>query len=538
MKRTFGLLALACCLALAQLPGETDTIGGTTFDNQNSGPALQWLARVPEGVHTTWTFSAQPYGSNWTDRTAQYNFYDNATGSWNWIETNFMNSGLNSQTRRCGYGTLETGVPDNAAVVACHYNTGGMPPQFAPVVTRDLQPGAGIFDECVGAPTLTGYFLTVVGMTQDQSLHQLIIKFAEAENVYYTRTSSWCTWENPVTWQQTGGFGHNLAASHASDKAIATWMTGRGESLGMYTRFSSDAGLTWDNITQLVPPPVYGGDTVTVCARGASVMFDKDDEWMLATTLLPAVGDTYYQNPAELWLYRSAGAQWTKITRAQSGNLAGGFGSNAAICDRPSLGQNPATGRFFVAWEQFDSSNVESSTGLLRADIWLSWSDDGAAWTQPQMLVTQDQTSKRFPCIARYCPGDSVAVGFVQDLVAGFNSDDVGAVSNNPVCVWQGVATGIAEGRNTPYAPRRTLTSDPSPFVNSTTIYLPSGVQSQTVRIHDVTGKLVCELRASGVERTASSVLWDGRDESGVSQKPGCYLARCGALETKLVKSR
>jgi len=346
--------------------------------------------------------------------------------------------------------------------------------------------------------------------------------------VFYTRTSSWCTWESPSSWQQTGGFGHNLAASHASNKVVAAWMTGRGESLGMYTRFSSDAGLTWENVTQLVPPPVYGGDTVTVCARGASVMFDKDDEWMLATTLLPAVGDTYYQNPAELWLYRSSGAQWSKITRAQSAHLAGGFGSNAAICDRPSVGQNPATGRYFVAWEQFDSSNVDSSTGLLRADIWLAWSDDGTSWTAPALLVAKDQSSKRFPCITRYCPGDTLAVGYEQDQVAGFNSDNVGGVSNAPVCVWRGVATGIAEGRRTPYVAPRALSATPNPFDGSVS-FAAYPRPSSPIRIFDVSGKLV---------RTLSGSHWDGLDAAGTSARPGLYVARCGRYETKLVKSR
>lgn len=519
----FALLVAAvvalCQAAGVVLPGVIDTVGGTTYDNQNSGPSLQWAAYDPEyGIHVTWLYSAQPQGSGWPDRTMKYNFYDNTTQTWNWIEPDFMNSGLNSQTQKTGYGTMELDPSDGVALIGCHYNAGGMPPQFTPTVTRDLAPGVGIFDECVGAPTLTGYFLPILGMTADQTMHLLLIKFQAADNVYYSRSTFWCTWENPTGWSQTGGFGHNLIASHESNTVLATWMTGHNDSTALNYRVSTDAGANWGPIEQLDPPPAYGTDTLTVCARGISGLFDRDDNWLLVTTLLPAVGDTAYQNPAQLWLYNSGTSEWHRIHRAESHALAGGFGSHAAICDRPSLGQNPETGKLFVAWEQFDSTNVEASTNLLRADIWLAWSDDGTTWSEPAQITTPDETSKRFPNLARNCSGDSLALFFEQDCIAGFNVDEVGAVSNNPVCVWRGQGAGIeeAEGRGPGQAivlpnPARRFVLTLGTAPGTRTVVTITGVSGRAVRT---------------IETTGSTCTWDGRDNQGRFAAPGCYLAR------------
>ncbi len=533
--RTMGILIFLGGLTMAQPAGVLDTVGGTTYDNQNSGPSLQWVGFVSGvGIHVAWMYSAQPHGSNWPDRNMKYNFYDLSTGSWNWTEPDFMNSGMKPVSRRTGYGTLEVSPQDGVALIGCHYNAGGMPPQFAPTLARDLLPGAGIFDECVGAPTLTGYFLPIVAMTPDFTVHLLTIKFAAEDNLYYSRSTFWCTWETPVGWSQTGAFGHNLVASTQSNKLLATWMRGNGDSLGLYYRLSTDGGATWEPVAQLSAPAAYGGDTVTVCARGASSLFDMNDDWLLVTTVSPSVVDSVLPNPAELWLYSSGTATWHRIHRAESHTLAGGFGPHASICDRPSLGQNRATGRLFVAWEQFDSSNVEPSTSLLRADVFLASSADGVNWSAPVRLTAPDQSSKRFPNIARNCSGDSFAIAFIQDSIAGFNSDSVGAVSNNPVCVWRGRASGVGECDLAFRFLRPTILASPNP--SGTAVYLRLLADSSTeLRIYDMSGQLVRRLAVSHGPSGSGSATWDGRDGVGVRVPPGCYYACSGVANAKLV---
>lgn len=535
-------LVLFCLgAAAAQVTGVIDTVGGTTFDNQNTGPSLQWIGNVPgTGFHVTWTFSAYPCGSNWPDRTQNYNFYDLSTASWTWIDTaDFMRSGVNSQTRRTGYGTLEINPQDGVELIGCHYNAGGMPPRFAPLVVRDLEPGAGIFDECVAAPTLTGHFLPVTAMTPDQTIHLLLIRFAQADNLYYSRSTGWCNWQNPVGWTQTGAFGHNLIASTRSNKLLATWMTGNNDSLVLHYRLSTDAGASWGLIADLPAPPAYAGDTAEVCARGASGLFDRNDDWQLVTTVLPVLGDSAYTNPASLWLYNSRTSSWHLIHRARSGRLAGGFGSHAAICDRPSLGENPATGRLFASWEQFDSLNVESSTGLLRADVWLARSDNGTDWSPPERLTQPDLSSKRLPNIARNCSGDSIAVAYIQDCIAGFNSDSIGAVSNNPVCVWRGTASGVAEGGSTPAVPRRGLSASPNPFGRSVVLRMANGAgRNACVRIYDASGRCIRSLTVLRQPSAVGFASWDGTDDAGRSVRPGCYFAVCQGQRVELVLVR
>ncbi|MBM3323890.1 hypothetical protein FJY69_10490 [candidate division WOR-3 bacterium] len=521
--KLLSVLLTATCLSIAQPTGTVDTVGGTTFDNQNSVPALQWVAQDPaNGIHVIWLYSAQPYGSTWPDRTIRYNYFDRTTGTWNWNDPDFMASGINSQTRRTGYGSLELNPADGAALVACHYSAGGMPPTFVPIVARDAAPGGGIFSYCDGAPDLEGFFLPVVAVTADGTTHLFIIKFAVSDNLFYARGTTWCDWETPSGWIQTGAFGHNLVASHVSNKLMATWMSGRNAEMALHYRRSVDAGENWGPVTTLVPPDAFLGDTGTVCAIGAGLVMDRGDNPLLVTTLVPLIGDSAYSNPAEIWLYDFGSETWSRIHRAGSHNLAGGFGANAAICGRPSIGQNPENGRLYVVWEQFDSLNVEPSTDLLRADVFLSCSDDGLFWTEPFKLTPTDETSKRFPVVARNCAGDSAAIFFEQDVIAGFNSDDVGQVSNNPICVWRGHGTGIAERRDMTELPGN---SDRVPSIGRQFTF--SSPNASSVQILDVSGRLVRTLQAVSCQPPALSFfLWDGTDARGNRAQPGCYFAR------------
>jgi hypothetical protein len=303
-------------------------------------------------------------------------------------------------------------------------------------------------------------------------------------------------------------------------------MSGNNTEMALHYRMSTDAGANWDAITTLTPPDAFGGDTGTVCALGAGLVMDRNDNPLLVTTLVPLIGDSAYWNPAEIWMYDIGAATWSKIHRAESHNLAGGFGSNAAICGRASIGENPENGRLYVAWEQFDSTNVEASTGLLRADPFISSSDDGLFWTEPFKLVATDQTSKRFPVVARDCTGDSLAVFYLQDIIAGFNSENVGAVSNNPVCVWRGRGTGIAEKGHDPILSSE-MGSGPVPSHGRVfTFSIPAGSRLEVL---DASGRLMPHQTLS-VERTASGVRLDLR-----SMPPGVYLARCGTRSARLV---
>ena len=226
--------------------GVIDTVGGTTWDDQYSGPAMQWLAYDPAyGIHVCWTYSAQ--GSSWPDRTIRYNFFDRANGSWNFDDPDFMASGINSQNRRTGYGLLEVDPANGSASSSpAHYSTGM--PDFTAVVTQDIAPGAGIFDECIGVPNLTNYFLPVPAKSPNGNYSLLLINFQASDNLYFSNSNTWCTWQTPTFWPQTGAAGENLVASRASNKLFASWMTGNNADALLSYRRRLTAAATWDDI--------------------------------------------------------------------------------------------------------------------------------------------------------------------------------------------------------------------------------------------------------------------------------------------------
>jgi len=224
-------------------------------------------------------------------------------------------------------------------------------------------------------------------------------------------------------------------------------------------------------------------------------------------TLVPLVADSALQNPAQIWAYNSGTSEWHFIHRAGAQNLSGEIGENAAYCGRPSLSQNPAGGTFYCAWEEFDSTNFEPTTGRLRADIFVASSPDGATWSSPVRLTNADATSKRFPFLARNCAGDSLAVGFEQDSIAGFNTGGTGVISRNPICVWRGtVPNGIEE---TPNAERRT--TNVGPTLVRGVLYL-SPLLSAPSSLLSVDGRKVMPLHAGSNDVSALS--------------PGAYFIR------------
>jgi len=515
MKSVAVLLFLSGVVLIAgPLPvGVIDTVGGTTYDDQNSGPALQWVANDPAyGIHVTWMYANS--ATNWPDRTMRYNFYDRSTSSWNWNDADFMASGVNSQYRKTGFGTMDLDPNTGSARIACHYAAGM--PGFTPVVVNDIAPGAGVFDECLGAPNLTEYFLPVIAMPTDGSVSLLLIMFSASDNLYYTRATTWCTWGVPVWWNVTSGYGHNIVASRASNKLLATWLSGSGVDLALSYRFSFDGGANWDATQTLTPPSAFGGDSGTVCFIGATPMFDKDDNWQLVTTLVPLVADSALQNPAQIWVYNSGTSEWHLIHGAGAQNLSGEIGGNAAYCGRPSLGQNPATGTFYCAWEEFDSTNFESSTGRLRADIFVASSPDGTTWNSPVRITNADATSKRFPFLVRNCSGDSLAVGFEQDSIAGFNTDGTGVISRNPICVWRGTMSGAIE--EMPGAEPQSANAGPT--IVRDVLYIPrSALGVRTSTLSDASGRRLMSLQTGS------------NDVSSLA--PGAYFIRQEGIGTR-----
>jgi hypothetical protein len=262
---------------------------------------------------------------------------------------------------------------------------------------------------------------------------------------------------------------------------------------------------------------------------GAYVAFDPGDNWHLVTTVIPKVNDVTYIMPAEIWHYCPAQTpRWSRIRRAECDtlHLAGSVGYAASYVCRPSIAFG-RDGRCVVVWEEFDSSNVEPATGLLRADIRSSLScDNGQTWyPDGGWAVTEpDQSSKRFPFVAtvtsRQDFEDTIHVVFEQDLQAGFPIKGEGTVTNNPIvyvrAVW--VGSGVAEERAAPAAAR--LDVFPDPFRDRVR-FENRGRGAGRVAISDAAGRRVRELSLVG---EPAGAVWDGRNADGRRAAAGVYF--------------
>jgi len=534
---TMCLAALAAANpVLDSLVLHTDTIGGTTYDWQQSGPAIQTVVNDPTyGVHVTWMYSAAP-GPTYPDRDKRYNFYDYAAGAWNFTDpVNYMNSGVNSFGGYTGYGSIDVHLPTGVAYISGHYSTW-------PSIVRDAAPGAGIFEECGGPPNCSAFVWPASAVDGNGIVHSALIDAPTRSMLYYSRTDPWCTWSTPFYISTSPALdprypSHNLAASKLSNKLIISWTDPMENDVQLFLRRSTDGGLTWEDPYSLPPPPAFspGSDTTPQYdLTGASIAFDASDDWHLVTTVAPKVQDITYIMPAEIWHYCSTQApQWSRVRRAECDtlHLAAAVGYNALYACRPSIAFGRDS-RCFVVWEEFDSMNVEPTTDRLRADIKTSLSqDNGANWSDLAAAVTwPDETSKRFPFAATCAQGDTMHIVFEKDRMAGFPIRSEGTTTDNPIvyvrAVWM---SGIEEGSGV-RAKSLQLSATPNPFRGRVT-FSAVNTGSAWLVISDVAGRSVRELPLNA---HAGSAVWDGRNSTGFRLPAGIYFYRLSAGRSTL----
>jgi hypothetical protein len=516
MKCDAGLvmLGLLASLAVAQI-GDVDTIGGTTYDWQWSGPAQRAICRSPEfGTHVVWMYSSDTGGTNFPDRNLRYNFYDYSTRQWNWIDPDRMQSGVNVFTERCGYGNVAAHPQTGVALVPCHL---GSP--LTVHCARDVAPGAGVFEGCNGAPELEGYQWPVVAVTGNGWIHAALVEDAMEDKLFYSRCTSWCSWSEPMSIPPPGPEpcypDHSIAAS-GRDRVCVTWVyhpDGYSQKPGYY-RVSEDGGTTWEPTARLSYPPAFSGDTLpSFSVYSLFPFFDRNEVLHIAASVAPFLHDTNYITPCEIWLWREDSAQWFRIHRADPESLLAGVGYSATIACRPSMGED-ALGNLYVAWEEFDGVNVEPMTDRLRADIWTAKSSDGGvSWSVHRLTGPGDTASNRFPCVLDDIPGpDSVAVRYMQDLVAGFCLHGEGPATNNPIVVHTASFAGLEEER-----PRDRARAPSATFVRGVLRMADGGQETADgAELVDASGRKVMELRTgdNDVGHLASGVYFVRRPET------------------------
>jgi hypothetical protein len=505
--------------------GVVDTVGGTTFDWQANGPSLRSLMLSPDkGVHVGWMYSSSTSGTTFPDRNMRYNFFDDSVVAWNWIDPDFMQSGVNVFSDRSGFGNLSNEPATGAAVFSRHYGTS--PLQFG--VGRDVAAGAGIFEYCAGP---MGYLWGAIDVDANNWIHSGLMDDPGRQNLWYTRCTTWCTWETPQQWDVPTFPTQGIAASKVSQKVAIGWVISNslGQQAPAYYRTSDDGGSAWSSINTLDFPPAFGGDTVTSFHISSMfTFFDRArDNLHIVVAVNPIINDTNYVLPAEIWHFSPENIpQWSEIHRASTGNLLAPLGYNAIYACRPSIGED-RFGGLYVAWEQFDSSNYEPGPPTrARADIFYAQDngDNGMTWQTGVKMTTPGTWTSRFPSAIDYFPDDTFRVSYLIDEHAGFFLYSEGPATYNPVVVHKvavNASPGVGGGRG-PQVTALALSASPNPFNGRTGLsYALPRPGRVVLEVFDLSGR--------SVARPVDGFKPAGRYSAALQAKglaPGIYVAR------------
>ncbi len=482
--------------ASVPLVGRVDTVGGTTYDWWYNGACWRQLANTPGyGLHATWMYSQDVASTAFPDRNMRYNFYDYSTNSWMWIDPDYMQSGVNVFVERSGYGNLSADRTTGCAVIGRH-TTAGSGVMHAEMA-RDIAPGAGIFEYANGGGVTNNYQWPPLAVGSDGVIHQFMI--TATYSLAYSKVQNWPTYQPLFTtgWDPGTTFPtHNIAASRVSPKVACTWTENSDPIDYGCLRISEDGGATWGTTIRLTPPRVFRGDTVASWhITSLFPFYDQNDQLHIVGNVMPVINDTGYIIPSVIVHYFNG--TYTTIHRAgcDPNNLQAAVGYNATYACRPSMGED-YEGNLFVAWEQFDSANVEPLTSVLRADIFVAGSrDNGVTWSPALKITDAGTRSNRFPTITDWVDeSNNVHILYENDQTAGFWVQNEHPGQINPVFVHtvpKSLIIGIAEGGSATPA-RVELSVTPNPVQNRASIsYAVPRAGTVSLVLYDAAGRPV-----------------------------------------------
>jgi hypothetical protein len=390
-----GLLALGLLRVVAT--PLADTVGRTSRDRQMHGPAVRYVVNdTLSGIHLVWKDGIGEI---------RYNFRPRG-GSWRWP----AGSTVNPLPRNLG--CLDVDVTTGRAVISADR----------------LGSGSGIISQFTDSAAGVGYFVE-----SDVALdhrHGLVA----AANYGYTRqlavrndTLFFRSILASFRLGRVGGYPtFNVAASKQSGRYGCVWAVNDGPDAGrIYFRQTPNSGGQWyplvsisDSLPSLLNRSLNSGACAYDSIRVHVALETYDGADVLHSQIWYYCP---YDTPA---YYRVRDCRLPSSARLGLHSLAAGRPSVALSRDRKAV---------FVVWEEFDTGNVDSVTGLARADIWAARSPDyGRTWHEPRRLTEPDETSKRFPFVAEVVD-DTLHIVYFADRRAGLWENGEGEPTDNAV---------------------------------------------------------------------------------------------------------
>ena len=445
------MIAACCCLAMANarkssakavssdkqpsarppnvIIGAVDTVGGTTYDDQFNGPEWRTLVNsAGHGMYVVWMYSSTN-SVLFPDRNMRCNYYDASLRQWIYGDPLYMRRGLTVFSRRAGFGGIDADTNGIPYISGHAVFDSSARPWVAKAETSSYSDS-----------TITACMYPAIAVGRNGTVH--VLAATSSYQLTYCRitSDSWPHWSAPMSGivPSPGSETQNIAASKVSDKVALAWVTH--DSGFAYYMQSTDGGSTWGPPTELASPAAYGGDTATVFYLASLFpYYDRHDRLHFVAGVSPKVNDTVRTMPSQIWHWcPDNDTPWARIHVAgcNPANLHGIVGYGAAYACRPSIGEDDKN-VLYVAWEQFDSVNVESTTSCLRADIFYSKDngDNGRTWHAGARITEQGTWSCRFPSAIDYFTDDTFRVAYMMDQQAGLFAVGQGTVSYNPIIV-------------------------------------------------------------------------------------------------------
>ncbi len=374
-----------------------DTVGWTDRDHQMYGPAVRYVCNdTARGIHAVWKDSLGAICYNFRPRGQD----------WRWPD------GMRISPYNRNLGSMDIEPAAGNAIIGFDFIFRAEPWS---AYYEDSAAGAGRFTEWVMSRNHR-HIVTACGRYGSP-------KFATARNDTAFHSSLF-------SFQRLGRAGpfpgHNISGARRSGRYCHTWIESDGPDANtLWLRETPNSGMQWFapvNLTDSAP-----GRTARALL-GAASLYDSIKLYVVTDFF-----DGRNRGSSEIWLYAKYDTPPWHFVHQHSVPDSGRLGDEALACCRPSIARSLRNGDLFAVWEQFDEDNVEPLTGLYRAAVWASRSQDsGATWGPARRLVGPDRWSWRFPFVAAEV-SDSLRLICFPDSVAGFWEQGRGPRSLNPV---------------------------------------------------------------------------------------------------------